>query len=163
MTTKPNERGSVLATGLIMLLLVTLIAVTAVTMGSTSVQIAGNAQFREEAAAAAQQAIEKVISSTAFTLTPPTQQDIDINKDSVIDYTVQFSPAPSCIAVKAVTPGEVGVPKQCFGTPGTTYCYWTTWNITAVVDDSKTGARATISQGVRLVAGLNAALASCGV
>ena len=160
---KPAQQGSVLPVALIMLVLLTLVAVTAITMGSNSVQVVGNAQFRQEASAAAQQAIESLISNTDFTLTPPASQEDDINDDGTMDYIVTFDPPPSCQFVKAVAAGETGVPKECFGSAGTNYCYWTTWDISAVVDDQNTGAKATVHQGVRLVAGLNSALASCGI
>ena len=156
-----RQGGVVLPVALLMLILLTLIAVTAITMGSTSVQIVGNAQFREEATAAAQKAIENVMSNTDFTITSPVDQDVSIGNAT---YHVAFTPAPSCMKVRPVTVGEVGVPKQCYGSPGTTYCYSTTWDIAAVVNDSgKTGAKVTLHQGVRLIVGLDSALTSCGV
>lgn len=161
----PNkERGSTLLVGMIMLVLLTLIAVSAIESTTSSVQMVGNAQFREEATAAAQQAIENTISSTAFTIVDPAPQSIDVNNDGVSDYTVTFSPAPSCSRYKAVdTATESGIPNACYGSPGTTYCYRTTWDVTAAVNDIKTGAKVTLHQGVKILVGINAALASCGV
>jgi hypothetical protein len=131
-------------------------------MGTSSVQVVGNAQFREEATAAAQQGLEKVISDANFTMSTPANEDIDVNNDGTIDYTVTFD-APTCKSVKAVVSGEIGVPAKCYGESGTTYCYWTVWDLTANVSHALTGAKVTIHQGVRLIAGLNAALSSCGV
>jgi Tfp pilus assembly protein PilX len=156
-----RQAGVVLPVALIMLVLCTMIAVTAITMSSTSVQIVGNAQFRDEAVAAAQHAIENVISSTSFTINPPEPQDVAIGNAT---YRVTFDPAPTCLKVRPVEIGETGVPRQCYGSPGTTYCYSTTWNVTAVVQDSgKTGARITVHNGVRLIVGLDSALTSCGI
>lgn len=149
--------------GLIMLVLITLIAVSAIESSSSSIQVVGNAQFREEATAAAQQAIENVISSSAFTITPPAPQNIDINNDGTSDYTVTFSPTPSCSKYSAVDAAtEVGLPKDCYGSGGP-YCFRTFWDVTAAVDDATTGAKVTVHQGVRMLVGLNAALTACGV
>lgn len=159
----PRERGSTLLVGLIMLVLLTLVAVSAIESSTSSIQVVGNAQFREEATAAAQQAIENVISSSAFTTTAPAPQSIDINNDGVSDYTVTFSPAPSCSKYSAVDAAtETGLPKDCYGSSGP-YCYRTFWDVTATVNDATTGANVIVHQGIRILVGLNAALTSCGV
>ena len=159
-----QQRGSTLLVGMIMLVLLTLLAVSAIESTTSSLQIVGNAQFREEATAAAQEAIENVISNTTFTTTIPAQQNIDINQDSIADYNVTFSPAPSCTSYKAVdTATESSLPKDCYGSPGTTLCYRTTWDVAALVNDINTGANVVIHQGVKILVGINAALTSCGV
>lgn len=163
MTGLRKQRGNTLLVGLVMLVLLTLMAVSAINMSTTGIQVVGNAQFREEAAAAAQQAIENVISTTSFTLTVPVAQNIDINNDGTADYSVSFSPAPSCQSYRPVNTSDPGVPIVCTGSVGTALCYWTVWDITAVVNDVTTGANATVHQGVRVIAGLNAALTYCGV
>jgi hypothetical protein len=141
-----------------------LIAVSAIQSSTSSIQVVGNAQFREEAAAAAQQAIENTISSSAFTIVNPAPQSIDVNDDGASDYTVTFSPAPSCSKYSAVnTAVETNLPKDCYGSPGTIFCYRTTWDVPAAVNDIKTGAKVTLHQGVKILVGINAALASCGV
>lgn len=158
-----RQQGSTLLVGMIMLILLTLIAVSAIESTTTSIQMVGNSQFREEATAAAQQAIENVISSTTFTTTPPLPQNIDINNDGSTDYTVSFDP-PSCRSYKAVnTATETGLPKDCYGSSGAVLCYRTAWDIPAVVNDVTTGARVSLHQGVKILVGINAALTSCGV
>ena len=87
-----QQRGSTLLVALIMLALLTLVAVSAINSTTTSLQMVGNAQFSEEADAAAQQAIENVISTGDFKSTPPAPQNIDVNNDGVADYTVKFEP-----------------------------------------------------------------------
>jgi Tfp pilus assembly protein PilX len=159
-----QQQGSTLLVGMIMLILLTLIAVSAIESTTSSIQMVGNAQFREEATAAAQQAIENVISTSTFTTTPPSQQNIDINQDGTADYSVSFTPAPTCSSYKAVnTATETGLPKDCYGSPGTVLCYRTTWDIPAVVNDVTTGAKVSLHQGVKVLVGINAALTSCGV
>lgn len=158
-----KERGNTLLVGMIMLVLLTLIAVSAIQSSTSSMQVVGNAQFRQEAAAATQQAIENAISTTAFTIVAPAPQLIDINNDGTTDYTVTFSPAPSCSKYSVVnTATETGLPTDCYGSKGP-YCYRTTWDVTAGVSDVNTGAKVTLHQGVKILVGLNAAIASCGI
>lgn len=166
-STKPGtgimqQRGSTLLVALIMLVLLTLIAVSAINSTTTSLQMVGNAQFTAEANAAAQQAIEKVISDENFQTVAPVPQNIDVNNDGTADYTVTFAPAPSCVSVKSVVVGDPGVPSICASSIGAV-CYWTVWDIRAVVSDVKTGASVSLHQGIKKIAGLNAAVASCGV
>ncbi len=159
-----KERGSTLLVAMIMLVLLTLIAVSAIESTTSSLQVVGNAQFHQEAAAAGQQAIENTISSTTFTSSAPGVQNIDVNNDGAADYKVTFYPAPSCVKYNVVdTSTETGLPKDCYGSMSG-LCYRTYWDVTAVVSDintGTTGATVTLHQGVKLLVGLNAALASC--
>ena len=157
-----HQQGSTLLVALIMLVLLTLVAVSAINSTTTSTQMTGNAQFREEANAAAQQAIENVISNNGFQAAAPAPQNIDVNGDGTADYTVTFAPAPSCLSHLPVIVGTPGVPSVCASSIGTV-CYWTVWNIKAVVSDVNTGASLSINQGIRTIAGLNAAVTACGV
>lgn len=157
-----KQHGSTLLVGMIMLILLTLLAVSAIQSTTSNLQVVGNAQFREEATAAAQQAIENVISSPAFTTAVPAEQNIDINRDGVTDYSVVFSPAPTCNTYKVLDPNvDPVIPDDCIGMSN--LCYRTTWDISALVSDVNTGTKVQLHQGVKLIVGLNAALASCGV
>lgn len=160
-----KQRGSTLLIALVMLVLLTLIALSSMNATTTSIQVVGNAQFREEADAAGQKAIEQVLSSSDFQTTPPVPQNIDINGDGAMDYTVTFDPAPSCVSYTPVDSSDASIPEVCRGSAGMgTLCYWTVWDVTAVVTDLYgSGATSTIHQGVRTIAGLNAALTYCGV
>src|SRR5450759_2379551 len=86
-----KQRGSTLLVALIMLVLLTLIAVSAINSTTSSIQVVGNAQFQQEANAAAQKAIEIVLSNSNFSdpATPPLPQNIN-------NYIVTFTPRPSC-------------------------------------------------------------------
>jgi Tfp pilus assembly protein PilX len=161
MTQIKQQRGSTLLVALIMLVLLTLIAVSAINSTTASTQMVGNAQFSKEANAAAQQAIENVISNTSFMTTLPAAQNIDVNGDGVADYTVTFA-LPQCNSVKQANVGDPGVPSVCASSIGA-ICYWTVWDVRAAVSDIKTGASVILHQGVKTIAGLNAAVASCGV
>lgn len=157
-----RQTGSVLVVGLIMLVLLTLMALSSINSTTTSLQVIGNAQFRDEATAAAQQAIETVISTSAFTSAPPAPQAIDVNGDGASDYTVTFVPAPACRSYRAVDTTVAGLPTDCYGSIGAV-CFWTVWDISAVVNDAATGANVTVHQGVRTIAGINSALTYCGL
>lgn len=162
-STQARQHGSTLLVALIMLVLLTLIAISAMNASTSSIQSVGNAQFREEAMSVAQRAIETVLSNNNFQTTAPAAQNIDVNQDGTPDFTATFFPVPSCISFKPVRPGDAGVPRVCYGSIGSA-CYWTTWEITAVVTDlNGSGATTTITQGVRAISGQNVALAQCGV
>lgn len=158
-----EQRGATLLVSLVMLVVLTLFAVTAINLSNTNLRIVGNMQMQAEATAAAQLAIETVISNSDFIITPPVPQTVDINHDGATDYTVTFSPAPACQYYKPVAKGDAGVPNKCFGSAGAAYCYWTTWDVSAVVSDPNTGASTTIHQGVQMLAGLDSAVKYCGV
>lgn len=156
-----RQQGSTLLVGLIMLVLLTLVAVSAINSTSSSVQTVGNAQFREEATAAAQKAIENLISDGNFRNTPPPAPQT-INVNGVASYIVTFSPAPSCVSFKPVDPTDPTTPSQCASSIGAV-CFWTVWDIRAVVTDPNTNASVAIHQGIRTIAGLNAGVTSCGI
>jgi type II secretory pathway pseudopilin PulG len=134
--------GATLVVSLIMLVVLTLLAVTAIRMSNVNFRTIGNMQARNEAVAAAQQAIEQVISKPANFTTPVAQQiPIDINSDGVADYTVNVS-APVCLK-EASMPGysidfAASAPKMVY------------WDIKAVVTDGRSGANVTVHQGVRM-------------
>lgn len=156
-----QQRGSTLLVALVMLVLLTLIALSAMQGTTSSIQVVGNAQFREEARAAAQKAIETVISNSNFMTAAPAQQTIDINGDGSADYTVTFSPAPSCVSATSVQPGDANVPPVCSGgIGGVAVCYWTLWDVRAVVSDVQTGSSVVMHQGVKSIAGIKTALAA---
>jgi len=85
-----KQRGAVLFVSLIMLVMLTLFALSSFNLSSINLRIAGNFQDQKRMEAVAQEAIERIISTrTAFSLTPAAQT-------VVIDgFTVSVS-APSC-------------------------------------------------------------------
>ena len=154
-TAARKQSGATLITALIMLVVLTLLVVSGIRSSTTNLRIAGNMQFQEEAAAAVQQAIEAAISSTVF-------MDGQLPPQTIGNLTITFDP-PSCRSAKAVAKSDPGVPDECYGSAGKTYCYWTTWDIGGVAVDAQTGARTEIHQGVRVPAGQKTAYAYCGV
>ena len=67
---RSRQRGIVMVMGLIMLVLMTLLALTTLNLGKSSLQIVGNMQLRKQALAAAQEAIEDAVSTTRLFLSP---------------------------------------------------------------------------------------------
>ena len=152
-TAQPNQRGSTLLVALVMLMLLTLMAISAINSTTSSIQVVGNAQFREEANAAAQQAIENVISSN-FTANPTAAA-------AAASTTVNFGAAsynvtvavPTCTSSVAITNGELNpnIPadKPCFsGAKPQSWCFKQKWDILATVTDANTGANTALHQGV---------------
>lgn len=137
-----RQRGMSLAVGLIMLIVLTLLVVSAMLAGKTSLKVAGNQQAGDEAAAAARQAIESVVNSPTSFYTPVAKAyQIDINSDGVVDYTVQVD-APSCLQMVAADGYSADFAASA---PQDTY-----WDIKAVTTDNRTGSSVVSHQGVRV-------------
>lgn len=150
-----SQRGATLIVGLIMLTIITLMVTTAFTLSNTNLKAVGNLQFRDEATAAANMAIEQVI--TAFLTTAPVSQNlsINLNNDGTTMYTVAI--VPTCITSSVVAEGS-GLGKQgsvelgsglSVGGSGSNGGYMTVWDIQATVTDSVSGATIVAHQGMR--------------
>jgi Tfp pilus assembly protein PilX len=110
-----HQRGNTLVIGLIMLMLLTMLAVSTFHIGAVQTIAVSNAQHRAASIAAAQAAIETVINSSAFT-NDPTQAItvtncssggsntlcVSSNGDSSKDFTVTLNPKPFCVEATPV-------------------------------------------------------------
>lgn len=149
MTTLHRQRGATLIVGLIMLVLITLMVTTAFMLSSTNLKSVGNMQYRVEAIAAANLAIEQVISSDAIFFAPA---DKTI---TVGDYSVKVK-APVCLyatEVEAGTSDDLNpniLNEKDGGGGGVPGFLDTYWDIAATVDDAKSGTRVTTHQGVKI-------------
>jgi Tfp pilus assembly protein PilV len=145
------QRGVTLIVGLIMLLLLSLVVGSAFTLSGTSLKSVGNMQVRDEAIAAANLAIEQVLSSP-FTAAPTAESiNVDINNDGAVDYTVAIA-APVCISeseVPVVVVGRESGVRAGLVTPGSQWS--TVWAINAQVADPASGAVANVRSGVRVL------------
>ncbi len=146
-----RQRGAALVVGLIMLVLITLMLVTALNLGTTNFRAMTNMQFRSEAIAAANQAIEQVISSP-FTAAPAAEAiNIDLDNDADTDYTVQIA-VPQCVyAAQAfgADPSSVSLPPTM-----TVASTWNTvWDLDANVAPASNvgGAQVRVRSGVRVL------------
>ncbi len=136
---------------MIMLLLITLMVITAVSLSTTNLRAVGNVQARNEAIAAANQVIEEIVETEdaalpAFTDTKPIDFFVDINDDLTNDYTVNVR-VPVCVrATRAntVTTSSVTLPGFSAGD-----AWNTVWEITAVATQESSGTSVTVVHGVR--------------
>ena len=169
MISRNRQKGATLIIGLVMLVVLTLLVISAIRSSNTNLRIVGNMQMQEEVSNAAQQATEQVISSN-FTANPVSQAiAIDINKDGTTDYTANVS--PSCTGSIPVTNANlnplnaadqpcissgtaqntglmISAPAGAGTLAGQSWCYLQQWELQANATDASTGATATTVQGV---------------
>lgn len=167
-----RQRGATLVVALIFLVLMSLFAINAFLGSSTNLRVVGNMQARQEAAAAAQVAIEQTISTTQFATNPVAVGTNPINVDNdgngTTDYVVRMTPQPSCYRVQPIKNSELDATKaadlSCIRSgvvvnPGqdtseaavladNSLCANTEWNVRAEVTDARTGANVAVNQGV---------------
>ena len=143
---RPREqRGVTLVVGLIMLVVLTLFALAAIRLSSSNLRTVGNMQARNEASAAAQMAIEQVMSSTAaFTAPAASTVTVSVNKTN---YSVALA-TPQCIKT-------VPVPGNSFDNQALAL-QDTYWIVRATATDTRTGASVVTNQGVRVRLGSTA-------
>lgn len=165
-----GQRGATLIVSLIMLLLITLLAVTSFRLGGSNLQIAGNMQQRKQGLAAAQSAVEQVVSSTQFTTTPtnaianpcgqPNTTCTDVNGDGIPDITTVV--AANCVAIEPIpvasldftNPNDAGCivgTSQDYGVVGVqnsnSLCANSVWDVQATAVDAVTSAQYVINEG----------------
>jgi type II secretory pathway pseudopilin PulG len=145
------QRGVTLVIGLIMLVLITLIVTSAFILSGSNLKSVGNMQFRDEAVAAANRAIEQVLGS-AFTAAP-TGEDVpvDIDNDGTTDYVVHIT-QPQCIRATVDTfapPSSSSLPASM----STASTWNTVWDVDATVTGSENagGAQVHVRQGARVL------------
>jgi Tfp pilus assembly protein PilX len=149
--TRRAERGSALIVSLIMLTLITMMLASAFTLATTNSKSITNTQIRNEGIAAANAAIEQVVSSP-FTDAPAAEAiNIDINNDGAVDYTVSFA-APKCVSATTITPTSLPISSLSLGSSfaATSASYYqTVWDLDATLTDTASGASVHLHQGVR--------------
>jgi hypothetical protein len=168
-----HEQGLTLVTALIMLVLLTLLALTSFNLGNSTLQVVGNMQQREQSVAAANVVIEETISSTNFFNTPsaalpnpdgaPNQRLVDTDADGKPDVKVTISPPPSCVKAQVIKNSDLRLDdredagcsvgaNQSFGvagaSDGNSDCANSVWDVSAVATDMATNASVKVTQGV---------------
>jgi PilX N-terminal len=180
---KDRQAGVTLFTALIMLVAITLLALSALNSTTTNLRVVGNMQSRSEALNAAQQAIETAISSPRFFETPddalpepcgaPNTLCTDLNGDGAPEYVTRLDPAPACVSARVIKTSELNLARAedlgCSaargqrGSPnGNSLCADTRWEITAESSSTYSGTKVTVTQGVELRVGVSDAEALCG-
>lgn len=158
-----RESGAALFVGLIILLLITLMLVTAFNLANSNVRSVGNMQFRDEALAAAGVAIDRVMASP-FTNNPQAEEIlVDLDGDGSSDYAVNIA-APACVmATRASEPRKSSLSLPVLADEGD----WnTTWQLEATVtahSSNKTGASLRVREGIRVLLDHSTKTTQCGV
>jgi hypothetical protein len=167
-----RQRGATMVVALIMLLLLTLVAVTSLNMSKSSLQIVGNLQGRSQNMVTANGVSEQVISTTQFFTNPAAtinvngawanSTTVDVYGDGKMMLPVTVTP-PRCIAAQPIpvtalvltNRDDLGCSRgvaQNFGVAGAdtaaSLCANSTWDISTQANDTVTNAAATIVQGV---------------
>ena len=168
---RQQQSGATLLVALVMLVILTLFAITTINFTNINTKIAGNQQFKKEAEAAAQQAIEQIISADFTTNPLATTVNIDINNDGITDYVVAVA-TPVCITIAPIKVLDLDVTKPddaacttsakgnstgivgTAGGAGNSLCSNSKWDVQATVTDSGStgssgsGAKAVTHQGI---------------
>jgi len=168
-----RQRGMTLFVALVMLVLISLLAMSTFNLGKSSIQVVNNMQNRDQSIAASRRTLDEAISGNRFFDTP---QDAlgapcgtanhrchDINGDGVNDIVTTLS-RPACVKIKTIQTKDlnldnneeagcaVGVQQGQSGLvgakPGNSLCADTTWEMTAASEDSQTQTKVEVVQGV---------------
>lgn len=167
------QKGATLVIALIMLVVITLLAVSSLSTTNMNLKVVGNMQWRGEALHATQQTIETTISTPQFIANPAnallnpcgTANTLctDLNGDGTPEYTTRLNPAPSCVSVKPIKASELTLSSaedlgcsagqaQQFGVAGVSsgdsLCASTVWDITAETSSTVSRTKVTVTQGV---------------
>jgi Tfp pilus assembly protein PilX len=161
-----RQGGMTLVVALVMLVVLTLLVVSAIRFGNINLRIAGNVQSETEATAAAQVAIETMVNTinAAPNISTLPQQTMQVSTGGT-SYQVNVV-KPACVFNKNIDNSQLDPTKAgdlaCFETTDTeklvtanntlttapTACKDQQWDVQAGVDDSKSGVKATLLQGV---------------
>jgi Tfp pilus assembly protein PilX len=169
----PHQSGMTLVVALVMLVVLTLLVVSAIRFGNINLKIAGNAQVETEATAAAQVALETAVQTmvAATDISAIAAQPTLSVPTGGVTYTVAVT-KPGCLFTKNVPTADLDASKPadqvCFeatdtdklvtsaGTLTTTpsACKDQQWDVQAsVTDTDNTGAKVTVLQGASVRVG----------
>ena len=144
-----RQSGATLVVGLIMLVSITLLMISAFSLSGGNLKAVSNMQFRNEAIAAANMAIEQTININFVAIDPanyPETIDIDIDQNNTTDYVVTIK-APLCIkaTLAPVNPLALsGINSNVTNSSD----YLTLWEIEATAQNQATGASVVAKQGI---------------
>jgi Tfp pilus assembly protein PilX len=148
-TRSRSQAGSTLLVSIIMLVLLTLFVLSAINSSTINLRIAGNTQALDEARAVAQQGIEQFVSSYANFY--PTPASVPSTSVTVNNATYQYSIATAaCISARPQNPPNPLLLQCANGVKSGVFCWDTTWQVTAVATDTRSGASQSVTQGVSI-------------
>lgn len=186
MRSASRQRGATMIVALIMLLLMTLVAVAALNMGKSSLQITGNLQGRNQELVTAIAVNEQVISSTQFFNSPQATlnvggawtntETVDVYGDGKTVLNVNVTPAPKCIVAQPILLNSLVLTnsddlacslgeQQNFGVAGagsgSSLCANSTWEVATQATDPVITGAASVVQGVSVRIPIAAEATSC--
>ena len=144
-----RQSGATLVVGLIMLVSITLLMISAFSLSGGNLKAVSNMQFRNEAIAAANMAIEQTININFVAIDPanyPETIDIDIDQNNTIDYVVSIK-APLCIKA-TLAPANPLALSGINSNVTNSSDYLTLWEIEATAQNQATGASVVAKQGI---------------
>jgi type II secretory pathway pseudopilin PulG len=175
-----RQKGMTLLVGLVMLLLITLLAVSAIRMSTTGLQVVGNEQFHDESVAAANFVLDQVLTDQNFVTKYAVSGGTTLPSVSVgqASYKVVV-PKITCKRTRTIPSSELvtkvgGVDtvlpadQPCIGglssggvviaggttggtASGASLCSTVLWDVEAqVTADTTTGATADVHQGIEV-------------
>jgi len=123
-----KQQGITLVVSLIMLVLLTIMALSSFTIGKSSLHVVDNAQQQGQAQNAAQAMINEVISSPTFAEAPEAALDnsncpssvnapansrcVDLYGDGKTVVVVALAPQPQCVQVKVIDANDLDIAKK---------------------------------------------------
>lgn len=147
-----NERGATLFIALIMLVVLTMFAITAMNLSNVNLKIVGNMQSKKNVESVAQTTVEQIIGAYSNFGSPTAAVTID--GQSLTSGTATTMPSGSASAGMVITVSN----RTCqYTTPATGYSAVQgispeddTWIFTVTVSDPLTSASTTVHQGARI-------------
>jgi hypothetical protein len=169
-----QQSGMTMVVALVMLVLITLLAMTTFNLGKSSIQVVNNMQNRDEGIAASRNVLDEAMSSTRFFDTPndaldqpclnSNQRCFDLNGDKVIDIVTVLSPA-KCVKVRTIKTNELDLGEEedrgCSvgsssdglivgAKKGDSMCADSTWEMAATSQDQQVQSEVQVVQGVAM-------------
>jgi len=147
---RSRQAGASLLVSLIMLVVITLLVVSAINSSNVNLRIAGNMQARDEVRAAAQQAIEQFVSNYANfypTAAATSSVNIDIDKNGTNFVAVSIA-TPICKRASPQVPARSAACAN--GVKSGLICWDTLWEVTAIGTSATSGASQSVTQGVAI-------------
>lgn len=136
-----SQRGVSLLVTLVMLVVMTLIVVSAIRAANANLKTTANLQLRQEAVQAVQTAVENILSDRS-NFTAPANKTVNVTVDGgSTTYQVNVT-APTCLLAVPVSGYSIDFAASA---PSDSY-----WDVKATTTDASTGASATVHQGVKM-------------
>jgi Tfp pilus assembly protein PilX len=131
-----NERGATLVVVLIMLVVLTLFAISGINLSNLNMKAVGNAQFRKAAEVAGQNAIEQALSSNTNFYSP--KAPVAVAAPSGMTVTVGNRVCLSSDVASGYSLAQSIVPEDNY------------WEVPVTVVDNVSGASVAMHQGTRI-------------